>query len=566
MFKYSKNHQGDMFKDISNQLSKRKRKLMDLPSSWHNVMWQQVVSQIDETPYCVLFDQYTGRPNASIRVLIGMMILKEGNGWSDEQLFDECRFNIKVMHSLGLHQIDDDVPVESTYYDFRRVLGNYLETTHRDLLKETFAQITSSQVSRHGLSGKKIRMDSKLINSNIAKSNRLTMIIEALRNYVKKLSLEKYRRDFSKEVYGFLKSLQEKSSSNISYPLNGKEKSKLLVELGPIIGALLDISTSASKSYKVLKRVYEEQYKQQSQDNDKGKTPQQSKIVPKSPKDIPSGSVQSVHDPEASYRSKGQGESKQIVSGYHANVTESCEKEDSLNLILDVEVVGANISEDSFLIATVENSKKILDQSKGENKEIEEVITDGGYDSVKNREDMLKENRPVWSIAKMKGGPHRYKMNYDEQNKLQVKESKSGKPCELSYSNRAQKYVIKTQDGAKRYMTQSEIDNYINHQQIIDQVKKESYNLRASAESTIHQVFHRLKKRNKIVYRGLIRCQWYVLSRAFWVNIVRIGEKEVENALNITFLILIHPWKHNIAKLKIKTILIDITKYYSLSA
>ncbi len=80
-------------------------------------------------------------------------------------------------------------------------------------------------------------------------------------------------------------------------------------------------------------------------------------------------------------------------------------------------------------------------------------------------------------------------------------------------------------------MTEEQIDNYIQHQRIQEQVNQESYNLRATAESTIHQCFHRLKKRNKIIYRGLVKCHWYVLSRALWVNVVRITEKIGRNTL-----------------------------------
>jgi len=56
-------------------------------------------------------------PMPPIKVLFGMMVLKEGQGWSDAQLFDQCRFNLQVMRSLGMFNSDDDVPVESTYYD-----------------------------------------------------------------------------------------------------------------------------------------------------------------------------------------------------------------------------------------------------------------------------------------------------------------------------------------------------------------------------------------------------------------------------------------------------------------
>ncbi len=44
----------------------------------HNQFRNQIVSRINET---------TGAPNASVSLLIGMMVLKEAFGWSDSQLF-----------------------------------------------------------------------------------------------------------------------------------------------------------------------------------------------------------------------------------------------------------------------------------------------------------------------------------------------------------------------------------------------------------------------------------------------------------------------------------------------
>ena len=75
-----------------------------------------------------------------------------------------------------------------------------------------------------------------------------------------------------------------------------------------------------------------------------------------------------------------------------------------------------------------------------------------------------------------------------------------------------------------RYMTKEQVLSYINSQTIMSQSSTESYNLRSNVESTIHQTFHRIKKRQKIVYRRLIKCQWYVLLRVMWVNMTRISK------------------------------------------
>ena len=556
MFKRSTNSQGDIFKNISGQLSGRKQKVLDSDVEWHNIFYSEIVSQIDEQLFSELFHDRMGRPNASVRVLIGMMILKEGQGWSDEQLFDECRFNLRMMRALGLSNIDDEVPSESTYYEFRRLLGDYFKEQGRDLLKESFVKITTTQVTNHGVSGKKIRLDSKLINSNIARSNRLNLIVEGVRKYVSGLNLENMRTHFDDQPYELLLSLQHKSTSNITYPLNAQQKREMLVEMGEQIRTLLELGKGTeSANFELLARIYEEQYEQLIQDKskdgeDRGKhvAPSQdaidvevsedsnNEIVPKDPKQIPSSSVQSVHDPEATYRSKGQGSSKQTVAGFHANVTESCDPQEDVHLVLDVEVVPANVCEDAFLMDAVKTSQQIIEQgSDAEDAGIEEVITDGGYDSIANREKMLDDQNPTWSMAKMKGGRRVYHMDYNNSGKLEVKDAESGEPLEVEYSERAEKFIIHSPGGTKRYMRSKDIENYIGRQQIESQANQENYNLRATVESTIHQTFHRLKKSNKMVYRGLYKCQMYVLSRAFWVNIVRITDKSQRNLNNAAF-------------------------------
>jgi len=540
MFKHSTNKQGDLFLNIAGQLSSSKQKMLNSPVSWHNIFYNEVVGCIDESLYCVLYHKSMGRPNASVRVLIGMMILKEGQGWSDEQLFEECRFNIKVMRALGLFNIDEDVPVESTYYEFRKLLGDYHKEHQRDLVKETFIKITTQQVAMHGVSGKKIRLDSKLINSNIAKCNRLHLIVEGVRKYIRGMDLSELTKQMEAPLYELLEDLQIKSTANITYPLNGKQKKTMLVTMGHIIRILLDHGKGRKgEYYKLLERLYEEQYEQKSnKSEDDDSTGGNIGVLPKISKDIPSSSLQSIHDPDAAYRTKAEGSNKQTVAGYHSNVTESCDPQEEVHLILDVEVVAANVSEDAFLIDTVDTCQKMIEQAHRGEQSLEEVITDGGYDSIANREEMLKEDRPTWSVAKMKGGKRVYQMERDENGKLKVYDRNTGKQVEVKYSQRSEKYVIQSPGGYKRYMTKQQIENYIRHQQIEEQVNEQSYNLRATAESTIHQTYHRLKKRNKIVYRRLIKCQWYAISRAFWVNVVRITKKSVGNATLFLYLVI----------------------------
>ncbi len=54
-----------------------------------------------------------------------MMILKEGEGYSDQKLFENCHFNLLTRKVLGLTNIDDPVPAESTYYLLRKRIADY---------------------------------------------------------------------------------------------------------------------------------------------------------------------------------------------------------------------------------------------------------------------------------------------------------------------------------------------------------------------------------------------------------------------------------------------------------
>jgi hypothetical protein len=63
-----------------------------------------------------------GRPNAPIRIIFAMRVLKEGCGCSDESLYEQCRYNLLFRAALGLFNLSDSCPSIDTYYGFYRSL------------------------------------------------------------------------------------------------------------------------------------------------------------------------------------------------------------------------------------------------------------------------------------------------------------------------------------------------------------------------------------------------------------------------------------------------------------
>ena len=75
--KSNKDPQLDIFGSVSSMLPERASQRYNNEKHWHNQFREQVLMRIDESIYKVLFNDSLGAPNAPIRILVGMMILKE---------------------------------------------------------------------------------------------------------------------------------------------------------------------------------------------------------------------------------------------------------------------------------------------------------------------------------------------------------------------------------------------------------------------------------------------------------------------------------------------------------
>lgn len=77
-----------------------------------------------------------------VHTLIAMMIMKQGLGWSDSQLIQECRQDVSVKHALGIRS-EDEIPSVLMMNKFRTVLENYKETSGLDLFNITVEELTA---------------------------------------------------------------------------------------------------------------------------------------------------------------------------------------------------------------------------------------------------------------------------------------------------------------------------------------------------------------------------------------------------------------------------------------
>jgi hypothetical protein len=506
MFKKStRKTQLDAFSSADNFLNKRAERFYSEPESWHNLFRVQVTMRIDELLFKDLYSSKMGSPNASVRTMVGMMIIKEANGWSDAQLFEQCRFNILVRSALGLVNMNDPIPTESTYYLFRSRIVDHERQGNPNLLEQTFASITTGQAVDFQVSGRSIRMDSKLLGSNIAWLSRYELVHETLRLFCSEsvdTSLESTLTVSEKEL---LSTVISEKGNKVVYRSSGEEVRTKLVDLGILIYKILQAhKNSPSSHYGTLSKVFADQF-----DVSDEKT-----IIPKPKESIAADSIQSPHDTDCNYRNKDGNQ----VKGYSVNVTESCDKE-GLNLISSVDVKTADAADNDFLKESVQQAAEIF------NTPAENIHTDGAYHSPSNQAFAAELNAEIMLNA-IQGPKGRYDLMLDESGELTVMDLKTNLPLEVLKTKSGEKWRIKV--GKKyRYFRQKEIVASELRRKIAS-IPQEVLNVRNNVEATIFQLGYHYSNA-KTRYRGLIKHKMWANIRCLWVNFVRIVNHVLKN-------------------------------------
>jgi hypothetical protein len=497
--KSSKERQIDLFGSVPTLLSEGATGKYNDKSHWHNQFRQEVINLIDETHYQVLFNDTMGAPNASIRILVGMMIIKEAFGWSDSQLFEQCQFNLLVRSALGLVNMHDPLPAESTYYLFRKRTYDYNRLTGEDLLEKTFAQITREQITQFEVNGRKIRMDSKLIGSNIAYYSRYEIIHQTLSRFYASLGKFKQAR-LVPAIRHQLEELTGEEPNKTVYRSTKEEIQGRLQLIGMLIYKLLKIYTGQTgEDYQLLQRVFDEQYH----------VVESQKVQLRPKEEITSGSVQSPHDPDSAFRQKGD----QRVKGYSVNVTETT-SEEGLNLITNVIVDQANTADKDFVQPAIAATVEVTGQ------QVETAYLDGAFQSPGN-DDFCKDIDMVFTGIQSEHS--RYDLEKTPEG-LMVTDTQTGEHimATLAKKNKGSKedrWSIKTTE-KRVYFGQLAIRASMLRKTMknrpVEELRK-----RNNVEATIFQVAFPLKN-NKTKYRGLLKQRSWAYCRCIYVNLVRI--------------------------------------------
>jgi len=523
MFRKNTKHQQPALISAASELPEKQRKRLE--NSWAATFYQEFFCRIDEQAFAVLYSDKASRPNVPVNVLVGLEALKAGFGWSDEELYENYCYNLQVRYALGYDRLGDgDFEIRSLYY-FRERLSKHNAEQGINLLEKAFEQITDAQIVALKVRTGMQRMDSTQIASNIISASRLQLLVEGLQRVERILSEADQAR-----LAETLAPYTQDSAGHYTYRVKGKPAvQEHLQKIGQTIHALLqDLKTAYAdqQPYQVLERLLVENFHLV-----------ESGLHPKENAEITSGCLQSVDDLEATYRTKGTGHYK----GYVANITETCDPENELQLITKVQVAPNNVDDTQLLAEALPNLK--------ERTGVETMITDGGFGGAASDTALQEQNVKLIQTAIRGLQPNPDKFHLSD---FDLHTDEQGRPTTLTCPHRQTVPVTRTrtsgwqarfdpalcaacpfqQDGCCRTKPQKRDPRYLlafTAQEILTAKRRKEYlahqsdghNLRSAVEATVRSVKHPFPA-GKMPVRGQFRVTCMAIASAAATNVRRI--------------------------------------------
>ena len=504
-----------------------------LEASWAGVFYREFFSRIREERFAGMYAEVPSRPNTPVNVLLGLETLKAGYGWSDEELYDHFTFDLQVRYALGYHDMREGQFELRTLYNFRRRLSEYNQAQGVNLVAQAFEDITDQQMVALKVQAGLQRMDSTQIASNILDMSRLQLLVEGLQRMYRLLS-EAEQHSYQE----WLRPYVANSSGQYVYRVKGKEASAAATQqVGQTIYRLLNelaASYGTTPTYQTLERLFRENFDLREEG------------VQVKPNDqIGAGCLQSLDDQEATFRRKGPAEFK----GYVANLTQTCDPDNPVQLITKVQVAANNVDDGDLLAQAVADLK--------ERTEIKTLYADGAYGSA-SADEQLNEHQVELIQSGIRGSApaadklslSRFSFATNEKGRPLTITCPNGQevavepgrttgyiarfdpqicqPCPFALQDRCRAKPGKKDPSFKLGFTLQQV-NWARRRKRFEESHQVGKNPRAAIEAVVWSVKHPFTA-GKLPVRGLFRATCMVVSSAAMANIRSIVHSAKVNA------------------------------------
>jgi hypothetical protein len=389
MIKVKDPNQFDIF-DPWAFLTPKRRQLLD--AGWPGLFREHILPSIPVDKVGKYFDATFGRPTKELYAMIGALILQQTFDLTDEETVQQYAFNIQWHYSLNISEESD----EAKYLSLKTLWNNRNIVAQNNLEDDIFKASTNRLAQVFKVNVDKQRIDSVHIKSNMRRLGRIGIFSESIHKFLKNLKRgqqEQFDAIDKKIVDRYLADDALGCFSRVKPSESKKTLYRVSRDLFNLVQQFKSCSEVASMySYQLLERVLKEQCNL-TDDKD-------NPVKMKTPKEIPSDSLQNPSDPDATYSGhKGQGYQVQIMETF---CDDKKEKEQSLNLITHVDVEPAHESDANAIVPAIESVKERDLKPK-------EVMADSLYGSDDNCESAEKHD--VELIAPTRGSVDKEKLS-----------------------------------------------------------------------------------------------------------------------------------------------------------
>lgn len=526
MFRENNQHQQMHLLSTLDELPPKVREMLE--QSWAGTFRREVFARVDEKAFGVLYSDENSRPNVPVNVLLCLEVLKSGFGWSDEQMYQSFMFDLQVRYALGYENLGDGYFAIRTVYHFRERLSQHMAMTGENLMEQAFTQITDEQVEAVGLHTNKLRVDSTQLASNIRNSSRLQLLVETLRRVLHMLSADDRER-YAELLGPYVKG----KATHYIYGLKSDQYGEKMAQIGPVMHQLLvelAVEYTEDPIYQLLNRVFADHFIWTDEEQRlKGAT------------EVRADSLQSLDDPEATYRKK-QGQS---YRGYVSNISETCHPENDVQLIVNVQT-EPNVTDDEQML--VDALPTLMERT-----DVQELYTDGGYNGAaldKALDGTPIEHRP----SAIRGG--RTPDGFYSLADFELESHADGQPASLTCPH-GQIIPVEPGQAEDRFIARPDADTchacpllarcpvrprgnqrtpvlYFDRRtwQVAQKRRqlptyRQSGNLRSAVEASIRSVKHPFRQ-GKLLVRGLFRVTCVVIASVLMVNARRLHKLDTQ--------------------------------------
>jgi hypothetical protein len=528
---YKKNQRAQQPLLLSDVNDLPQRTLKYLKGSWAETFRREIFLRIPEDRFAVLYDRDPSRPNVAVNVLVGLEILKDWHGWSDEELYEHFLFDLQVRYALGCDNFGEgDFDLRTLYY-FRKRISAYAMKGGGNLFQVVFENITDQQIKKLNLNTRMQRMDSTQILSNIADLSRLELLVEAIQRLYRMLS-EADQASYREAFQPYIK----ESAGQYTYRIRGKEAVwQHIKQVGVMLHEWLEKLSAyqVEPVYQTVKRFFEENFNLV-----------ETRVKAKTNAEITPGCLQSLDDLEATYRVKCH----RAYKGYVANLSETCAPENPVQLITSVQVEPNRTSDIALLQSALPELQERM--------EVDTLVTDGGFvgptvDTQLRQSGMEQITTGLTgTLPNHQDGKKAlsdFEMTLDADGNVTQARCPTGQSASIRPSTSGKSFLLTFPAEAcqscplflaaqcptqfdqhkKHFILTVPKDRAISSQRRrrFERSKEEARSLRPAIEATVFHLKHALQ-RNKVRVRGLFRTTSVITCSALAVNLRRLHRYE----------------------------------------